>query len=298
MHNGTQAEPDRFSRVGELGSELRVVGSESQLAVDGITIRYWHAGAGDKTLVFVHGNSAAKEVFFEQFSYFADRGWSLIAIDLPGHGRSDNAFEPQRQYTIPGYAEIANELLEQLNVRDYVLVGWSLGGNIALEMAGRDFSLRGMLIMGAPPVGPGADNFDKAYLPTTFDSAASKGDSSDDEMTVFAKSIYSELDTIPEHFLKSARLTDGLARETMVSHWLSGSNGCDQRTTANNWTKPICVVQGSQEPFVSLPYLNEIAWKHLWQDKVHILDHSAHAPFLENPQAFNALLESFATSVY
>jgi len=281
----------------QLGESLRSTGVLRSSTVDGIKLRYWQQGHKSKTIVFLHGNSCLKEVFYEQFSYFANHGYTLLAIDLPGHGGSGNATDPDVQYTIPGYARTIDKLLTDLNISEYVLVGWSLGGNIALEMAAQGCGIRAMLLMGAPPVGPGADNFEFAYLPGTLDTGMQDADPGDDEITLFAKSIYSTLNPVPELFLDAARRTDGSAREIMMNHWLAGTDGYDQLLTASEWTNPICIVHGEDEPFVSLPYIENARWKKLWRNEVQIIPNSAHAPFVENPFNFNKILEEFLADI-
>ncbi len=279
------------------GDQLRLSGRIASVEIDGVALDYWTMGAGSQALVFLHGNSCAKEVFYRQFEYFSNADLTLIAIDLPGHGCSGDAVHPEVQYTIPGYAKIVSHALEALDVRDYILVGWSLGGNIALEMAGNGDPISAMLLMGAPPVGPGPDNFAKAYLPSIIETAGANDEAPEDEVIAFAKSIYTLLEPIPKHFLDTALRTDGRAREIMMSHWLSGKNGHDQIKTAENWSKPICVAHGEEEPFVSLSYLQGVTWRHLWEGRVQLLPQGAHAPFVESPDKFNTLLERFITNV-
>src|ERR1700733_8131439 len=89
---------------------------------------------GKLPVLFIHGNSCSKEVFRYQFeSPLADE-FHLIAIDLPGHGSSSDAFRPDETYSFPGYADAAVEVLELMGIEKFVVVGWSLGGHIALEM--------------------------------------------------------------------------------------------------------------------------------------------------------------------
>ena len=77
----------------------------------------------------------------------------IIAIDLLGHGQSDDALEPRQAYTIPGYAATLIEALRSLNITRAALVGWSLGGHISLEMIGQRIpSCRCYPLVGAPPI--------------------------------------------------------------------------------------------------------------------------------------------------
>ena len=82
-------------------------------------------------VVFLHGAGMDHTVWALQARYFAHHGRSVLAIDLPGHGRSGG--EPLR--SIAGLAEWTIRLLDAANVPDAVLVGHSMGALIALESA-------------------------------------------------------------------------------------------------------------------------------------------------------------------
>lgn len=264
---------------------------------DGMRISYDFIGQTGPTLVFLHGNSGCKAVFERQFAKFTDSRFSLLAIDLPGHGDSDDAAVPQRSYTIPGYACLIEGVLQELGIREFILVGWSLGGNIALEMAGAGSAANGMMIFGAPPVGPGMDNLDKAYLPATFETAIGDSGATKAQIEAYIQAIYGTLDPVPEAFRKCAHRTDGRAREIMVNHWMSGASGHNQQDTVSRWDNPICVVHGQHDPFVNRTYLDDLSWRNLWRETVFTLPGCGHAPFIEDPDAFNALLEDFANDI-
>ena len=90
-------------------------------------------GAGARTLVFVHGNGAAKGQWEAQLARFA-RDHRVIAVDLPGMGASPR---PARGgYSV---AELSADLwavLEALDARPVVLVAHSYGSAVALQLAG------------------------------------------------------------------------------------------------------------------------------------------------------------------
>jgi pimeloyl-ACP methyl ester carboxylesterase len=58
-------------------------------------------------------------------------GFTVYAIDLPGHGRSPRT----AHRTIPAYAQIVTEFLEVLAIENAVLLGFSMGGAVALQAA-------------------------------------------------------------------------------------------------------------------------------------------------------------------
>lgn len=81
------------------------------------------------TAVFIHGAQNDHSVWILQTRYFAHHGFGVLAVDLPGHGRSKGA-------ALASVEEMADWLLALLNaagVRQASLIGHSMGSLIALE---------------------------------------------------------------------------------------------------------------------------------------------------------------------
>jgi pimeloyl-ACP methyl ester carboxylesterase len=68
-----------------------------------------------------------------QFDYFG-RTHRAVAVSLCGHGASD---KPVQEYTVAGFADDLAWLCDQLRVVKPVVMGHSMGGNVAFELAGR-----------------------------------------------------------------------------------------------------------------------------------------------------------------
>ena len=107
--------------------------------------------AGERLpVLMIHGNSSCKEVFSKQLEGTPGKEFHVIAMDLPGHGASSPAIDPARTYSMPGYADAAIELLENIGISSAAVCGWSLGGHIGMEMLGRFAGMAGLMISGAP----------------------------------------------------------------------------------------------------------------------------------------------------
>lgn len=120
-----------------------------ELSVDGRTV---FAATGGKTfdpaapaIVFIHGAGGDHTVWALQTRYFAWHGSSVLAIDLPGHGRSDGPLLE----TVDALADWTIRLLDAAGVEAAAIVGHSLGAMVALAAAARyPVRIRAMALLG------------------------------------------------------------------------------------------------------------------------------------------------------
>ena len=87
-----------------------------------------------RVAVFIHGGQNDHSVWALQTRWFAHHGWSVLALDLPGHGNSDGP----PLASIAAMADWVAAWLSALGISRAALVGHSMGTLIALELAGRD----------------------------------------------------------------------------------------------------------------------------------------------------------------
>jgi pimeloyl-ACP methyl ester carboxylesterase len=101
------------------------------------------------TAVFLHGAQNDHSVWALQTRYFAHHGFSVLAVDLPGHGRSKG--DPLK--TVEAMSTWLEALLEAAQVQHAVLIGHSMGSLIALETAAHLATKNAALIKGIALVG-------------------------------------------------------------------------------------------------------------------------------------------------
>jgi pimeloyl-ACP methyl ester carboxylesterase len=103
---------------------VRVSSGESRFAgFEGMRVHYTDAGRGSDALVFVHGWTCDHSFWRAQVPAFAAKS-RVIAVDLPGHGRSD---KPKVSYTMDLFARAVGAVLREAKVKRAVLVGHSMG---------------------------------------------------------------------------------------------------------------------------------------------------------------------------
>lgn len=103
-------------------SDLATVDTR-QVTLDGVRITYQSHGKGEEALVLIHGWSSNIDFWRDQASELAKRN-RVIAIDLPGHGRSD---KPETTYSMDLFARAVGAVMSDAGVKRAVLVGHSMG---------------------------------------------------------------------------------------------------------------------------------------------------------------------------
>ena len=100
------------------------------LTVDGTRLYYDDTGTGPP-LLLIHGLGSSGRDWMEQVDAFAER-YRVIRVDLRGHGRSDR---PKGPYSMPEFAREVAVLLRRLDAVPAHVVGLSMGGMVALQLA-------------------------------------------------------------------------------------------------------------------------------------------------------------------
>lgn len=243
-------------------------------------------------VLFIHGNSSCKEVFRNQLQGEIGETWRCIAMDLPGHGRSADATDPEKTYSMPGYADTALELMAALGHDTFAMFGWSLGGHIGIEMLDRSDRVSALMISGSPPVSKDPDALSVGFKPSKHMHLAGQNEFTDEEVDAYARATCG-INAPFEDFLRDAvARTDGRARELMLGKFSAGV-GCDQQRTVMDAAIPLSIVNGGEEPFVNNEFVASLDLQNLWEDQVHLIDGVGHAPFWEAPELFDPFLKRF-----
>jgi pimeloyl-ACP methyl ester carboxylesterase len=98
---------------------------------DNVALFHQEASGGDPPLVLVHGWGCNHAFMSNQLAAFQGHH-RVIAVDLRGHGKSD---KPRQEYTIPAFADDLAWVCRELTLKRPVIIGHSMGGAIALELA-------------------------------------------------------------------------------------------------------------------------------------------------------------------
>ncbi|MFB9966478.1 alpha/beta fold hydrolase [Sinosporangium siamense] len=252
------------------------------------------AGSG-RPVVFVHGNSSSARVWRPLLTGAFGERFRCLALDLPGHGRSAPTAR-SNVYSMPGYAEILTGFIDEVSAQEAVIVGWSLGGHIAIEAAPSLPGAAGFVVFGTPPVAS-AEHLAQAFLPNPAVNIGFTAQVDPEAALSYARSFLApgsplQLDELVADILA----TDGAARAGLAAGIGTGRFS-DEVAIVTRLTQPIAVLHGADEQLVNLDYLRGLTMPTLWRDAVQVIPGAGHAPHLETPQQFADILTEFISDL-
>lgn len=101
------------------------------VSFDGSRIAYGVRGEGEPCIVFIHGWLCSREMWRPQVEYFSEEH-KVIWLDLAAHGDSGSARDA---YSVAAYGRDVQAVVDREALGEIVLVGHSMGGNVAIEAA-------------------------------------------------------------------------------------------------------------------------------------------------------------------
>lgn len=123
----TERQPERPPTWGGPGDPL---GPYEEVTLHGHKIGFQAAGEGP-LLLLLHGITSTSDAWREVMPALAER-YTVVAPDMIGHGRSA---KPRGDYSLGAYAAGVRDLLGVLGFETGTVVGHSLGGGIAMQLA-------------------------------------------------------------------------------------------------------------------------------------------------------------------
>jgi len=249
-------------------------------------------------MVLLHGWCMSSAVWRCQMDQYAAH-WRVIAPDFNGHGDSPAAGENS---SFEGFAAEIAALFERTRIDNALLVGWSLGGQVAIQssaaLRGR---LRGLVLVATTPCFLARPDF-----PYGLSDAELRGMEVKVRRDVTrAVTGFRQRMFVPDEIAEASRaqhvsaLLDevpipdtatALAGLTMLAHG-------DMRGMLANIDMPTLIIGGSRD-VICPPDASRYLAEHIPDAELEIYEGCGHAPFLSFPERFNNSINQFARKVF
>ena len=120
-----------LANVSKAQTQERMTAKQITIRDKQVDINYFQQGQGDTTVLFLHGWCIDGTYWENQLEYFS-KNYNVYAIDLPGFGKSK---AERTNWTIEEYAHDVTAFIDAMNLKNVVIIGHSMAGEIMLQLA-------------------------------------------------------------------------------------------------------------------------------------------------------------------
>lgn len=253
-------------------------------------------GGDGKPVVLIHGWPLSDEMFEYQYNALIEKKYRVIGITLRGFGKSD---KPYGQYNYDIHASDIKCILNKLEITDALLVGFSMGGAIAIRFAASDSGShvsKLALVGAAAPIWTQRKNF-----PYNLPKSA---------VNDLIELNYTDRPQLLSDFAKIFSATETSLNEG-IGNWLNGIclsassyataqslialRDTDLRSDLVKIKIPTVIMHGKKDKICSFDLAEQMN-AGILNSHIVPFEKSGHSLFLEETQKFNAELIKFAGS--
>jgi pimeloyl-ACP methyl ester carboxylesterase len=246
---------------------------------DGVELFYAEAGTGEPPVLLVHGWTCDHTAMAPLFTYFR-RSHRVITVDLRGHGESD---KPEQDYTMAVFADDLAWMCGELGLEKPIVIGHSMGGVIAVEVAARFPDLPSAVVTLDAPVVASAALLDRVKpLVEGFHSSAFR-----ELQDQFVDSMFLPTDNQE----RKARIKAGMLSTHQHVAESAFDNVLKDTVSAARACKVPLLVLAAAESLSDLPRLCEVCPNVVTGQTVG----AGHFHQLEVPEQITAMIERFLT---
>jgi pimeloyl-ACP methyl ester carboxylesterase len=257
------------------------------LNINGIKLTYSELNSScPKAILFFNGNSHSRKCFHNQFKDQSFSNYRLISVDLPGHGDSS----PLEEYSLINFSKIIKAFIAELDLTNFILVGHSLGGHVAIHLL-NEIQPNGIMIFGTPPltIPFSTEGFleNKNAAPLSMELATLK------EVEILSDELrYSELDKkifTEDYFKADKNFRTGIFQSVLNGKYL------DEIALIGNFTGKAMALILTEDGIINNNFIDRV----FRNNGLKVITvKSGHSPQIELPDQFNNILSEFAEDVF
>ncbi|TMR97220.1 alpha/beta fold hydrolase [Nonomuraea basaltis] len=258
---------------------------------NGIAVEFDDVGSGD-ALVLVHGHPFNRSMWRPQVERFSASGWRIIAPDLRGYGGSTVV---SGKVTLDVFARDVAALLDHLGVDELVMVGLSMGGQIAMEFF-RLFPdrIRGLVLADTSPRADSVEG--KRLRLDTAERVVREGMAGYAQETLprmVAPYNIAQRPDVARHVLEMMNTTSA---EGAAAALRGRAERPDYADVLRGVAVPTLVVVGRDDDFTPVAEA-EFTQTLIPNATLTVIENAGHMPNLERQTEFNEALERFLGTV-
>lgn len=248
-----------------------------------VPIAYNSCGDGDTTLLFVHGWCINKEYWEPQVKYFCP-SYKVVAIDLPGFGESG---KNRTSWNFDEYTEDIKAVIEQLDLKNVILIGHSMSGDIILNMSNKYPGLIAGIV--------GIDNLNEPESPMS----AQQKNENDSFFHMLSSSFDSTVNNYMKPYLFQPTTDPAVVNRVMNNAFTTDSSiainvlrsltdiSQNEKSLMQGLSHKLYLVNSDVIP-IKTDSLTKYCRKGFHAELVHA---TGHYPMIEKPAAFNIALQ-------
>jgi len=250
------------------------------------------AGEG-RSIVLIHGWPLSDEMYEYQYNDFINKNFRVIGITLRGFGKSD---KPYGAYNYDVHAADIKKVLRELDIKDAVLVGFSMGGAIAIRFVSKyhgEHVSKLILAGAAAPIWTQRDDF-KYNLPQSAvdDLIALNYKDRPKLLSDFAKIFSATENSLNEGIGNWLNLIGLSASSHAMAECLIALRDTDLRSDMKKIKIPTLILHGKKDKICSFD-LAEQMQAEISNSQLITFEKSGHSLFLEETEKFNAAIIKF-----
>jgi pimeloyl-ACP methyl ester carboxylesterase len=269
-----------------------------QVMIDGTPINYVDVGAPGlhEAVVLVHGLGGQWQNWLENIPRLAQER-RVLALDLPGHGLTPEP--PDGEISIPGYGRCVDAFCDRLGLGKVELVGNSMGGFVAAEVAIQFPERVSRLALVSAAGISSADALKRPVLLFGRVAAAIATNTAARHRTLAARPItrHSSLLLVARHprLLKADLAYEGFFKGAGKPGFDAALRACldyDFRDRLPDVKVPTLIVWGEKDSVIPVRDADEFE-RVIPDSRKLVMRDTGHIPMAERPQAFNDVLTEF-----
>ena len=248
-------------------------------------------GVGDVCVLMLHGIGGGRHAFARQTGPLAAAGYQAVAWDMPGYGHSATV-DP---YTMDALADECLELIDVLAARRLVLVGHSMGGMVAQEVAARAPERIAALVLAATTAAFGKPDgaWQRAFI-------AERTARLDAGMTMaeLAQRLVADMvapNADPSAIAEATAVMAAVPPSTYRAA-LAALMGFDRRAALADVRAPTLLIAGEHDKSAPPALMQKMAGR-ITGSQFVCLEDCGHLMNFEKPDAFNAALMGFLSRI-